>query len=797
MKKLFTLFAFLAMFMGAKAEWVQDYAIDYTTHTGFPFYVMGYVPEWVDGIMTDYGSDYRYATQDALDGDGDDKWKDGESSVGSTKTEGGVEYQKVTGAGPYWHQYFIADGIPTELDGSYTVKALVKASAEVTINVNMGWGWGSGQQKGASVKIPASDDFVEVEWEYSEIGGASCNLVAQPGTATAVIEWKSLTVSHNQKAQRPTIWQQWLTNDGKSIIPNVATESKYMGDAEFGAWPAWSLEETDGVNINWRGERTGEICAWALTMGKNYQESVINNDSPRARPFPADIEAEKGNESNHIFAIHVDQIGVIDAPEPDDNSIQWSNQFWIQSPQGWKSGTQIRIKFRYKADKAAKTSTQIHKQNPSNYLHWDAVGDVNFTTEWQEFDKTITFNDSQATGWSLAFNLCAESTKDAPQEPNVFYFDDLSWETMVLDEGLFIASANTVSGLVEYDFDNATEFTQDPEDDEVVFAIVGEEGKQDTWVNEVMISTVRGNDAAFKGNTIKPSFTIADGEWGGYESASMAKIKLPAAGVWKIEIASGTNEICFTKLEGEEAAVPVDIVTNTTEMVIKATEREDLKDNVNNGAIEVREEADDPNGVETGGAGHEGQTWDNQFWIAANRDLALGEETVIEFDYVATKEAKTSTQDHKVGDDGKPCTYLYWDAIGDVTFTTEIQHFYKEFTVSKSDWGSADGMRSLVFNMSEIKEACDYTIMNVKWYLKGSENADGKTMENLINATGTDNFWVKIDKSAPYKYGEESGINSVVNNNAVPTVTYNLAGQRVANEYKGIVIKNGKKKIVK
>ena len=58
MKKLFTLVALLACFLGAKAEWVEDYKIDYSTHTGFPFYVMGYVPEWFDGVMTDFGANY-------------------------------------------------------------------------------------------------------------------------------------------------------------------------------------------------------------------------------------------------------------------------------------------------------------------------------------------------------------------------------------------------------------------------------------------------------------------------------------------------------------------------------------------------------------------------------------------------------------------------------------------------------------------------------------------------------------------------------------------------------------------
>jgi hypothetical protein len=404
MKKLFTLLAFMTCFLGAKAaNWVEVYSIDYSNNTGFPFYVMGYVPEWFDGVMTDFGAGYGYKT--------DDEMADftGGTEVGTVTTQGGVVYHKVQLNEPAWHQYFIADGISTQLDGHYKVVALVKASEAVNVNVNMGWGWGQGETVGGTASIPAGDDFTEVEWEYTGIGGSSCNLVAQPGGFTGTIEWKSLKVYEDQKAQKPVVWQQWLTDDGKSIIPGVETESKYMGDAEFGAWPSWALEETDGVNTNWRGDRTGEICAWALTMGKNYQESVINEDSPRARPFPADIVADPSDESNHVFAVDVTQIAAIDAPTPDENSIAWSNQFWIQAPKAFKSGEQVRIKFRYKAEHACSAATQIHKQHPSDYLHWNAVGDVNFTTEWQEFDKTITFDENQGGGWSLAFNLCSDA----------------------------------------------------------------------------------------------------------------------------------------------------------------------------------------------------------------------------------------------------------------------------------------------------------------------------------------------------------------------------------------------------
>jgi hypothetical protein len=42
-----------------------------------------------------------------------------------------------------------------------------------------------------------------------------------------------------------------------------------------------------------------------------------------------------------------------------------------------------------------------------------------------------------------------------------------------------------------------------------------------------------------------------------------------------------------------------------------------------------------------------------------------------------------------------------------------------------------------------------------------------------------------------------TGISSIVSDKKATNVTYNLAGQRVSKGYKGIVIKNGSKYIVK
>ena len=742
MKKLFTLVALLTCFMGARAaDWVEVYSINYSNNTGFPFFVMGYVPEWIDGVMTDFGADYRYATQADLDGDGDAKWKDGESSVGTVTTQGGVEYQKVTGAGPYWHQYFIADGIPTQIGNRYKVKAMVKASEAVNVNVNMGWGWGEGQQAAGTASI--GTEWAEVEWEYSEIGGASCNLVAQPGTFTGTIEWKSVVVYEWQKPHKPVTWQEWLTSDGQPVIVDGNPIPTYMGDAET-PWPDASVRFDDQ-------SKNYLICAWSKEKGRNM------NDDGGWDPFPSDIENVDGS---NVFVCH----GQVADTAGDASA--WDNQFWIQSPKAWKSGDQVKIHFRYKASApVSSTDTQIHYQNPSNYLVWHAIGNIAFTTEWQTFDGTMTIADDMAGGWSIAFNLNSV-VKDAV----TFYFDDLSWQSMKLDEGYFVAGANVSTGL-DYDFDNAVEFVYDEAEDYYT-AVIGSGGKSE-WVNQVMISTVRGNDAAFKSATLKPVGEITNDpdNWLQYTPASLAKLTLPGSGEWKIYLDPGYESMAFEMLQGEEFVIP-DINPNQTEVVINALERDDLADTQNqDGTITINEEE-----------GGTGQAWDNQFWIVANRTLAVGEETIVQFKYKAGIPAKSSTQCH-----ADPGSYLHWAAIGDVNFTEEWQDFETRFTIPSETQGN---MKSIAFNLSEIRSANDYHIKDIVW-----KTADG--LESLISQTGSENFYVKLLGGNPEVYQDPEGITSVDADNNVPTVTYNLAGQRVSKDYKGIVVAKGKKYIAK
>jgi len=729
MKKLFTLVALLACFLGAKAEWNQVYTIDYSQQQSFPFYVMGYVPEFGNGCMTDLGAAYRYATQADLDGDGDAKWKDGETSEG-TVMAGTTEYQRVTGAGPYWHQYFIADGIQTKIDGKYKVVAKVKATNAVSINVNMGWGWGQGEQASTSVAIPANGDFEEVVWEYSGISGTRCNLVAQPGTSTETIEWQSLTV------------YEWVKEGGR--VP------EWIEDIENGnAETPWTPEQAATLYNDM--ENNYKICAWSKEKGHN-----MDAEGKAWNPFPATIIEDPDQPGNHVFVCYGQ------TADTEGDASAWDNQFWIQSKHAWKSGLTMKIKFRYKASAdVSSTDTQIHKQTPSDYLIWHAIGNIHFTEEWQTFDNTMAMGDDMAGGWSIAFNLNSK-VKDAV----TFYFDDLSWQYLKLDEGYFLAGINQTTTDSYDDLDNAIQF--EAVDDYNFVATIGEEGKQDTYVDQLMISTTRGDDSAFKGATLKPQNKITNdaGDWNEYVASANAKLNVPGLGVWKVYLDTEYTSMAFEMLEGTpyEEADPVEVYTYADELVLHAVER-DYK----------------AEGEEAAGTG---QPWDSQFWIAADRDLKTDEVTVLKFQYKGSIAAHTTTQVHKVGDDGKPCTYLNWQAIGDVDFTEEWQDFETEFKVPSGD----DGMRSIVFNMAEIKAACDYSIKNVQWYLKDASLDEGLTYENLIS--GASNFYFKESaETAPYTGIENVTVKNAKTSNAI----YNIAGQRVNKDYKGLVIKDGKK----
>lgn len=598
-----------------------------------------------------------------------------------------------------------------------------------------------------------------------------------PGTVALTTDWQTVTFKStnnpNDQYWHDTgmvlfqcgdyVGDWWISNvkithEEEDGLVEEYVELLTNGDAE----KAWADKE-----VRWNDDKKNfTICAW----GKVREENM--NTDGGWDPFPATIEEEKGNPSNHVFVVHA-----ADAMTEGD-AAAWDNQFWIEAPKAMMAGRKYKVSFRYKASQEIKCQTQIHNQNPSDYKTSTGLGDISFTENWQTFESEFTATGEHADGWSFAFNLNSEK-----QNATDFYFDDLSWQEVKVEEGFFI----TVCKAGSPDYSNAVPLKKDADDYTITI------GTDEDPVSEIMISTVYGTPSAFKGGAIKPNSIdlIGTDKFQPFTVSSNNSIKLPGVGVWEIAIMADLGQISIKLVSGK---LYPKIEPNPTNIVVKGQERDDLADGVKqDGTPDIKEEE-----------GGTGQAWDNQFFIIANRPLKAGESTTIKFWYKSSlPEAKTTTQYHE-----RPGNYIHHTGIGDVIFTDQWQEFTKTFTVPNECNGEAAGtnaetgevtfyknFQSIAFNMAEIKEACDYEIKDVIWMLE-----DGS--ESLIDQTGAKNFNVKEGAgTTPYIFGtdHETAISNVVvakKNNS--TVKFNLAGQRVSNDYKGIVVDgNGSKYIAK
>jgi hypothetical protein len=615
--------------------------------------------------------------------------------------DGCLHFESTEATDPSWDcQFHPIGGVSAEIDVTYTLHFKVKG--DHAGNVSM---LGFGQTPYGQFAI--TEDWVEGSVDYV-CTSASGDILMQCGDWIGTWDIAYLKITHEGKEEKPVTWVEILEN-GNAETPWADPDVRF-----------------DDMDNNYK------ICAWAKEKGRNL------NDDDGWDPFPADIEEDELEPGNHVFVCH----GQVADTEGD--AAAWDNQFWIESPKQWQSGEEFQLKFRYRANKTVTTQTQVHYQTPSNYLIWHAIGDITFTEEWQEFEQTVTMQDDMSGGWSVCFNLNAND-KDAIN----FYFDDLSWKKMDLEEGYFVAYSNADNGI-EYDFDEAIKFEWDATE-EAYFATVGKEGDPDSWVKEVMVSTVYGNSKAFKANTLKPTQDINDPEgWAPLDNASNYKIELPAVGVWKIGIDPNENSINFFEIEGEEPWDPIEFVENPTEIVIDAQARTS-------------------------------QDWDAQFWIVGDKAVKAGTKLYVKFDYsieenveMGVDEAKVSTQSHAA-----PGSYL-GGAIGDLTFTTQVQTFEGSFEAPKDD------TQSIAFNLACVtKEIEDgegnvtnvgvplkYKITNVIFGLDNHK-------ESLIDMENTDddnpNFVLKEgDGWAQHNYGTAP---------VPPAPKYDLTGDGVVDVY--------------
>ncbi len=146
----------------AKNE-VEDKKTNFADYASFPFYVMGYKPDIIDGVLTS-----------------------------NNPTE--------------WHQYFVLDGCPTEQGKAYKVTAMIRGSKEGQLNVQFG-DW-DGMETGP---LAFSTEWEEQTIQFNSALAGNSFVVFQPGVFDGTLEIKWVKVSHSE-APAIEIFNDQLTN---------------------------------------------------------------------------------------------------------------------------------------------------------------------------------------------------------------------------------------------------------------------------------------------------------------------------------------------------------------------------------------------------------------------------------------------------------------------------------------------------------------------------------------------------------------------------------------------------------
>ena len=148
----------------------------------------------------------------------------------------------------------------------------------------------------------------------------------------------------------------------------------------------------------------------------------------------ANIKWDEVTPRNHAIVVEARSEGEArsagNATLTDGKFQEHDTQFFITigKDQVLEKGDQIRVTMKVKADEAQNgVGTQSHAA-PGEYLHWFGIGNVNFTTEWTDFDSNWITVDG-ATPWAqampgmytIAFNL-------AKGIRNRYFFDDIRVE---------------------------------------------------------------------------------------------------------------------------------------------------------------------------------------------------------------------------------------------------------------------------------------------------------------------------------------------------------------------------------
>ena len=539
---------------------------------------------------------------------------------------------------------------------------------------------------------------------------------------------------------------EWTGN----MIPNGDCEA----DADFG------FIKTD----YWRDGHEGNVFSF---VGREPGES----DNPH-------IENGVGMDGTRGVAVH----SVADAVNTYDT------QFFITTTHKFTEGEHVIIKFDYKSDDPAKVSTQWHSL-AGDYNFYIGVGDLQFSPEWQHFEKEIVM------------------TADQVKDQNGNYPNSTQTLTFNLNEDLGLATTFYFDNIEVY-IDK--DFASDEDWALIEKVMAGPPAPQATW-------TVAGN---FLTNQWSPEDAANDmtlGEDGSYtlvvkdvtlEKGASYELKVAKDHAWD-EAYPSENYVFNVE---ETAIYTVTITFNPETQEINVTTEK-------TGDVSVVPEA-----TWTVAGNFVGSSWNPE---DATNDMTLEGDlyTLVKTD--VTLEKGTSYEFKVVKDHAWTVAYpndnytFSVEETGIYTVTVTFNAETQEINVTTVKTGEAGPVEHAYSVMGTLNGNWD----NDSDMTKGEDGIYTITFDDV--AAGDYEFKVRVDHDWSVSYPgsnykvtvDQDGSKVVITFNEETkevnaTVTaptgianikaeaaqgklYNVAGQKVSANYKGIVIVNGKKVLMK
>lgn len=204
-----------------------------------------------------------------------------------------------------------------------------------------------------------------------------------------------------------------------------------------------SFDEDDishWTTVSWMGLSYGveELGESGSTV---WFESIITNGDAEGEDVSCFYATEDGKGGPYAAPIGetgtgADGVGRAFIVKSADNPAEdHSTQFFVKANTVLKEGDICKLSFKYKADKTAGSDSQTHKK-PGEYIFYDAGVSVNFTTQWQKFEKEFTVTEQMVTNegvqpfQTIAWNLAKF------KEANTYYFDDIEFGIQKKAEGI-------------------------------------------------------------------------------------------------------------------------------------------------------------------------------------------------------------------------------------------------------------------------------------------------------------------------------------------------------------------------